>query len=128
MLTTYPATCTASFGANDYKEAASVELTGLAVGAEFGYQFTTYGQDGAEGYQNIGVILCKKQVDSYFDCADEDRYLYTRGSADGEDCVEGDGVYAYVYPYGSADDTDSAYGGTWHFSMCAGKTSSRAFL
>jgi len=112
--------CAATSGDND-KPAKSIELTDLAVGDEFQYAFTTYGQDGEEGYQNIGLILCKVKVDTYFDCADEDRYLYTRGSSSGTDHVEGNGVYAYVYPYGgsTSDLTNSAYGGTWDLSLCS---------
>jgi len=112
--------CAVTSGDNDSKQATSIELTDLAVGDEFQYAFTTYGQDGEEGYQNIGLILCMNKVDTYFDCADEDRYLYIRGSSFGTDHVEGHGVYAYVYPYGSSttDVTNSAYGGTWDLSIC----------
>jgi hypothetical protein len=106
-------------GDNDYTQSSSIELTGLAVGDLFSYDFVTYGEDGEEYYQNIGISMCFVDL-SYFSCAgSDDRYLYTRGSASGEECSEGDAVYAWVYPYGSSTSTGSAYTGTWKLTVCA---------
>lgn len=111
-----PGTCMTASGANSGDESV-LEMTGLTEGQEVSYAFVTYGQDGSEGYQNIGIKLCKVQS-SYFGCQGDDKYLYGRGGESGTVTVSGTGVYAYVYPYGDETDTDSAYGGTWSLELC----------
>ena len=88
------------------------------------YDFITYKQDGSVGYQNIAMFICKIQS-NYDGCNGDDVYIDERGGVSGTITVDASAtsVFAYVSPYGSESDTESAYGGTWSLELCPGRTS-----